>query len=84
MVILFDRPTNFFVYPIQLEQRLPGIAIPLLPGDADIPLALQSVFDRAYDEGPYRRTIDYGHDTIIPALRPEQLEWIKGRLQTPA
>jgi hypothetical protein len=83
-VYRFDRPTNFFVYPIQLEQRLPGIAIPLLPGDADIPLALQSVFDRAYDEGPYRRTIDYGHDPIIPTLRPEQLEWIKGRLQTHA
>jgi hypothetical protein len=83
-VYRFDRPRNFFIYPIQLEQRLPGIAIPLLPGDAETPLALQSVFDRAYDEGPYRRTIYYGDDPIIPALRPEQREWVRARLQTPA
>ena len=33
--------------------------------------------------GPYRRTIDYGKDPIIPALRPEQIEWVKARLQAP-
>ena len=80
----FDRPNNFFVYPIQLQQRLPGILIPLLPGDSQVPLDLQGVFDRAYDEGPYRRTVYYGKDPIVPALRPEQLEWVKARLQTPA
>jgi hypothetical protein len=80
----FDRPNDYFVYPIQLEQKLPGISIPLLPGDADVPLALQPILDRAYDEGPYRRTIYYGSDPTIPPLRPEQLEWVKARLQTPA
>jgi hypothetical protein len=80
----FDRPNEFFVYPIRLEQRLPGIAIPLLPGDPDIPLALQTVFDRAYNAGPYRRAVNYGTDRIVPPLRPEQLEWVKARLQPPA
>src|SRR5438270_61078 len=56
----FDRPNLCFLYPIRLEQRLPNIAIPLLPGDPDVPLSLQAVFDRAYDEGPYSRVIDYG------------------------
>lgn len=79
----FDRPNAFFVYPIQLEQRLPAIAIPLLPGDADVPLALQSVFDRAYHAGPYRRAILYGEDPIIPPLPPDRLEWVRARLQTP-
>jgi len=80
----FDRPNHFFVYPIRLEQRLPGIVIPLLPGDTDVPLSLQAVFDRAYNAGPYRRAINYGEDRIIPPLRPEQLEWVKARLQPPA
>jgi hypothetical protein len=80
----FDRPHAFFVYPIRLEQRLPGIAIPLLPGDPDVPLPLQPVFDRAYDEGPYYRVVRYGEAPIIPALKAEQLAWVKARLQSPA
>jgi hypothetical protein len=80
----FDRPSDFFVYPIRLEQRLPGIAIPLLPGDPEVPLGLQAVFDRAYNAGPYRRAINDGEDRIIPPLRPEQLEWVRTRLQPPA
>jgi hypothetical protein len=80
----FDRPRDFFVYPIRLEQGLPGIAIPLMPGDPDVPLSLLSVFDRAYDEGPYYRVVRYGEAPIIPPLRPEQLEWVKARLQGPA
>src|SRR5208283_4547175 len=31
----FDRPKDFFVYPISLQNRLPVIPIPLLPGDPD-------------------------------------------------
>ncbi len=77
----FDQPADYFVYPIQLEQKLPGIAIPLLPGDSDVPLSLQSVFDRAYDEGPYFRVVRYGEAPIIPALRPEHLAWVNARFQ---
>ena len=83
-VYRFDRPGNFFLYPIRLDQKLPGIAIPLLPGDPDVPLSLQSVFDRAYDEGPYRRTVHYGDDPIITPLEPNQLEWVMSRLKAPA
>ncbi len=38
-VLRFDRPNVFFVYPILLEHRLPVIAVPLLPGDPDVPLS---------------------------------------------
>ena len=30
----FDRPSEFLLYPIRLERKLPTIKIPLLPGDA--------------------------------------------------
>lgn len=80
----YDRPNVFFVYPIRLERRLPGIAIPLLPGDPDVRVPLQPILDTAYDIGPYRRGINYGEDPIVPPLRAEQLEWVKARLQPPA
>ena len=47
----FDRPKDFLIYPIRMEERLPAIGIPLLPGDADVPLDVQATFDRAYDAG---------------------------------
>ena len=49
--------------------------IPLLPGDPDVPLNLQSVFQRAYDAGPYRRAVAYGVDPIDPPLTPNQQAW---------
>jgi hypothetical protein len=71
----FDRPKDFFVYPIALSDRLPEIAIPLLPGDPDVSLNLQAVFDQSYALGPYRREIEYGRDPIIPRLSAEQAQW---------
>ena len=66
----FDDRETFFVYPIRLLDRLPPVAIPLLPGDSPVTVDLQSVFDRCYDAGPYSREIRYGVDHVIPALTP--------------
>jgi hypothetical protein len=71
----FDRFEDFIVYPIRLEQPLPEIALPLLPGDLDVTIDLQDVFDRAYDTGPYRRRVNYAERTPTPPLRPDQAEW---------
>jgi hypothetical protein len=71
----FDRPSDFFVYPITMRQRLPQVAIPLLPGDLDVGLDLQAAFDKAYDVGPYGREIEYGKDRIVPRLKAEQAAW---------
>jgi hypothetical protein len=73
----FDRPRGFFVYPIRLEERLPVLAIPLLPGDPEVLLDLQAAFDRTYDGGPYRKAVRYGEAPIKPALRSEQAEWAR-------
>jgi Protein of unknown function (DUF4058) len=80
----FDRPNDFFVYPIRLEERLPVLAIPLLPGDPDVLLDLQAAFDGAYDAGPFRKRIRYGEDTIKPPLRPEQVQWVQSILKPKA
>ena len=81
LVHRFERLTEFFVYPILLQCKLPTLAIPLLPGDPDIPLDLQAAFDRAYDGGPYRRVVRYGEDPILPPLRPDQAEWVNSTLR---
>ncbi len=78
----FDRPKDFLVYPIGLADRLPEIAIPLLPGDPDVPLNLKEMFLRAYDAGPYAREVEYGKDPIVPRLRPEQAEWATAVLKS--
>jgi hypothetical protein len=71
----FDRPGEFLLYPIPLERRLPTVKIPLLPGDPEVPLSLQAVFQRVYDAGPYRRAVGYGVDPIDPPLTPHQSAW---------
>lgn len=71
----FDNLEDFFVYPVQLPQPLPIISVPLLPGDPAVSLDLQAVFDRTYEAGPYRREIDYQHDTPMPPLSAEHTAW---------
>ncbi len=75
----FDRPKDFLVYAIRLQQALPVLSIPLLPGDPDVSLDLQAVFERAYDVGPYLKEVAYGQDPIVPPLTAEQAAWAAER-----
>jgi Protein of unknown function (DUF4058) len=77
----FDDVETFFVYPIRLEDRLPAVAIPLLPGDSSITVDLQAVFDRCYDTGPYAREIRYGEDAVIPPLQDDLAAWAARAVQ---
>jgi Protein of unknown function (DUF4058) len=78
----FDRPKEYMVYPIRLEQRLPTIAVPLLPEDPAVLLDLQAAFNRTYDAGPYRKAVWYAKDSIEPPLRPEQTTWATERVKS--
>ena len=77
----FNRIDQFEVYPIQLTQHLPTIAIPLMPADGDIEVDLQAIFQRAYDAGPYQRSIDYRTDKIEPPLTKEQADSMRSVLR---
>ena len=76
----FDHFEDFLIYPIQLADTLPTISIPLLPGDGEVPVNLQQVFERTYAAGPYHREIDYSETVPLPKLTPEQLEWVMERV----
>lgn len=78
----FDQFEDFLIYPIQLADPLPTISIPLLPGDGEVPLNLQLVFERTYAAGPYHREIDYSESVPLPKLNAEQAEWVSERLGT--
>jgi hypothetical protein len=73
----FDQPDDYFVYPLPLGDRLPKVAIPLLPGDPAVQVDLQAVLDRCYDTGQYRRRVRYGEQVPLPSLSPEQDKWVQ-------
>lgn len=70
-----DALQQRYVYPIRLEQRLPEILLPLLPGDAGVSIDLQAVFDRCYDTGGYDRLSPYADRPPDPPLAPERAGW---------
>ena len=73
-----DRP-QVGVWPVMLRDRLPTIPIPLAHGDADVPLDLQAVLDRTYDEAGYAR---YVYATPPePPLSADDAAWAAGLLR---
>jgi hypothetical protein len=71
---------DFELFPVQLEQQLPCIPVPLRQGEVEVPLDLQYALNQAYDGGPYARgAVDYGVPPE-PPVRPELVDWLAGRL----
>ena len=69
------------VYRIRLADPLPTVPIPLLAGDADVPLGLQQAFTSVYDTFHYARMIDYRLPPAVP-LRPARLAtWAEQHLR---
>jgi hypothetical protein len=69
------------VWPVALDQPLPTVPVPLLPGDADVPLDLQRALTSVYDLVGYDLLLDYGRPPDA-ALRPEELAWADDLLKT--
>ncbi len=63
---------------IQLNERLPNIAIPLRPQDRDVVLELQPIIDACYRDGRYH-TIKYDQP-INPPFTTEELRWVESIL----
>jgi hypothetical protein len=68
------------VWPIPLEQPLPTVMIPLLPGDASVPLDLQQALGVVYEIIGYDELLDYTQPPPGP-LTPAEAAWVEGQLR---
>ena len=59
------------IWPITMEQPLPDIKVPLLPGDDDAAMDLQAALTTVYDENRFHSVIDYSKPPDVP-LSPER------------
>ena len=68
------------VYPLQFQDRLPILSIPLLKPDPDVPLDLQATIAAVYERGGYEDLIDY-REPPPPALSEQEAAWLDALLQ---
>jgi hypothetical protein len=68
------------VWPIDLDDPLPTVPVPLLPGDEDVLLDLQQAFTITYELHGYDLLIDYSQPPEIP-LAEEAVMWVDSRLR---
>jgi hypothetical protein len=73
-----DR-TRFELYPLILPEPLPTFRIPLRAPDPDVPLNLQAVFNRCYENGRYADVVNYDEPPPAPLSLDEQ-HWVKTNL----
>ncbi len=67
------------VYKCPLRKRLPVIRVPLRASDRDVPLDLQPLIDRCYEQGRYYLE-NYKHE-LSPSLCPEETGWVDEQLK---
>jgi hypothetical protein len=74
------KPLEAELYAVPLGERLPTIQVPMRETDSDIALPLQTLLDRAYDNGGYENDIDYEVEAD-PPLEGEAASWVDALLR---
>jgi hypothetical protein len=62
---------GYHAYVFGLREWMPCVPVPLREGEAEVPLDLQYAFNRMYDAGPYRRSVDYSRPPEVPLSRAD-------------
>ena len=71
-----DRRPMIDVWPVQLDERLPVIPVPLAYPDPHVALDLGAVVHRVYDRGAYGTRLDYTQSVPPPALNEEEQKYV--------
>jgi hypothetical protein len=75
-----NQPGPYEVWYFDLRDRLPTIAVPLLPPLPDVALDLQAAFTAVYQRARYGDSLDYSQPVPPPPLRSADLAWVNGRM----
>jgi len=76
-----NRRPKVEVWPIQLNDRLPVLPVPLREPDPDVTLDLPAVVATLYDDGGYDMLIDYSQSPPPPKLSDEEAKWVEELLR---
>jgi hypothetical protein len=68
------------VWPVAVRDELPTVGVPLLAGDADVPLNLQLAVGNVYDLGGFDLVLDYSRPPA-PRFTDEDASWAAERLR---
>lgn len=68
------------VWPLQFQDRLPTLPVPLDVKDPDVALDLGTALSAVYERGGYADLIDYHHTPPLPALSASDMLWLEERL----
>jgi hypothetical protein len=75
-----ERRSEVEVWPVALEQPLPSVLIPLLPGDKSVSLDLQLALSVVYGIIGYDELVDYTQSPPGP-LNKAEIDWIEEQLR---
>lgn len=70
-----SRP-RVIVWPLQLNEKLPILAVPLLQPDPDAQMDLNTLVAQIYERGGYATIIDYREAPPLPKLSPQEIEFV--------
>jgi hypothetical protein len=76
-----DRRPVVEVWPIQFQERLPILPVPLVEPDPDAPLDLSAIVVDVYERGGYATLIDYHRPPPAPKLTEADLIWVDDLLR---
>lgn len=71
-----ERRPTVAVWPIQLEDRLPILPVPLVQPDPDVPLDLGVALASIYERGAYALRLDYSQSPPPPPLSDADTAWV--------
>lgn len=69
------------VWPIQIQDKLPVLPVPLLQPDPDAKLNLNAVLANVYERGGYATIIDYKESPPPPKLSSPELKYVDSLLK---
>ncbi len=77
-----DHRTRVEIWPLQWQEPIPLVPVPLREPDPDVPLDLGLAIRTIYDAAGYDLRIDYSQPPPKPDLAPEDAAWLDAHLRT--